>query len=130
MPQPPTPPRLKFSRDGTTRRRAERSDVKPLNKAPPPPTPTVTGLSFPTPCTERPPAPEPFSTPQGSSDGSFDLPVTPPDHESLDQLWGNIRHEKQLKEAKSRPKVKSLETPQLPQLQPAPNQQTLKKKRS
>jgi len=83
----------------------------------PPVVPNITGLSFPTSLPDRPMAPEPFSTPQGSSEGS-EGPVTPTEYESLDRLWDSLRHQKELKMAKQPAKVKSLEGTDLPELSP------------
>jgi hypothetical protein len=55
-------------------------------------------------------------------------PATPADLESLHQLWGSLRHEKELKEAKSRPKVQSLEAPDPPGLVAVPKQHIKKRK--
>lgn len=94
----------------------------------PPVTPNITGLSFPMSLPDRPMAPEPFSTPQGSS-GSSDGPVTPTEYESLDQLWDSLRHQKEIKMAKQPAKVKSLEGTDLPELSPPPKH-TIKKRKS
>jgi hypothetical protein len=94
----------------------------------PPVAPNITGLSYPMSLPDRPMAPEPFSTPQGSS-GSSDGPVTPTEYESLDQLWDSLRHQKELKMAKQPAKVKSLEGTDLPEL-PIAQRHTVKRKKS
>jgi len=113
----PTTPRLKLAKESAPR--VTKEHPKPFldNSLTQPITPAVTDLTYPATSPERPfipprpSAPEPFSTPQGSSDGSFDTLVTPDGCVSLGQLWDNLRYQKQLKEAKSPPKVKSLEDP-------------------
>jgi HSP20 family molecular chaperone IbpA len=47
-----------------------------------------------------------FHTGHSSSDDSIE-PVTPTDHESLDQLWSSLRQQKERKMAKEVPKIES-----------------------
>jgi hypothetical protein len=102
---------------------------RPIHKGFPPPTsPAVTGISYPRSPDDNLMPSEHFSTPQGSSEGSVE-PVTPTDYESLDNLWDNLRHQKELKMSKKSPKVKSLEGADLPELTP-PYKQSIKKRKS
>jgi hypothetical protein len=103
-------------------------------------TPAVTGITFPSPTEARSdnPKQKPFlmgtapesSIHQSSSDDSV-APITPTDLESLDQLWGSIRQEKERKMAQEPPKIKSLgesiATLPRPPMAPPDPQQTLKK---
>ena len=94
---------------------------------PPLASPAVTGISYPRSPEDKLMPPEHFSTLQGSSEGSEE-PVTPADFESLDNLWDNLRHQKELKMSKQPPKVKSLEGADLPEL--TPPKQTIKRRKS
>jgi hypothetical protein len=74
--------------------------------------------------------------PPSSNDSA--TPITPTDIESLDQLWGNIRLEKERKMAKDPLKIKSLEEnhSELPRLQvetgvlPPSSSHTLRRQKS
>jgi len=89
-----------------------------------PVTPAVTGIIYPSDApseTEfsryRPTHHQFYTHPNIAESSIDDVPESVADGQSLDQLWGTIRQQKERKMAKERPKVQSLEeaTPELPE---------------
>jgi hypothetical protein len=95
--------------------------IRAVDKANPSPvTPAVTGIVYPSSSpmdapteTEstryRPPPNRFYSHPNVAASSIDDVPESVADGQSLDQLWGSIRQQKERKMAKERPKVQSLE---------------------
>lgn len=87
----------------------------------------------------RPMAPEPFSTPHHShASTSTAGPSTPPDSDSLDRIWSEVRKNKERAMAVSPSKIKSLEvwsasdqsSPAIPSSPPADHRQHMKRRKS
>jgi len=99
---------------------------------PSPVTPAVTGIVYPSNSSMdapaeiestkyRPPPHHFYSHPNIAASSIDDVPESVADGQSLDQLWGSIRQQKERKMAKERPKVQSLEevADEAPSEQPA-----------
>jgi hypothetical protein len=127
------PPGIATSPRRSIDKAADNAHTSPL-------TPAVTGITFPSPTDtrsdnyrQRPSlrgvVPEPSLHPSSSDDSV--APITPTDIESLDQLWGSLRLEKERKMAQEPPKIKSLEgstlTPSRTPMAPPEPHHTLKK---
>ena len=97
------------------------ANIRAVNKTNPlPPTPAVTGIIYPSSSpmdapteTEstryRPPPNRFYRHPNVAASSIDDVPESVADGQSLDQLWGSIRQQKEQKMAKERPKIQSLE---------------------
>lgn len=96
-------------------RAADKANATPV-------TPAVTGIVYPssspmdapteTESTKYGPPPNRFyNHPNIAASSIDDVPESVADGQSLDQLWGSIRQQKERKMAKERPKVQSLEEP-------------------
>lgn len=97
---------------------SKQGDGKPHNNSPI--TPAVTGLFFPSPIDgnvqdngrQNPilrDVEAEFSIDERSQSYDTVDPITPTDYQALDELWGTLRMQKELKMAKEPPKVKSFE---------------------
>jgi len=95
----------------TSARRSDGPDVRLNDKATPSPvTPAVTGIIYPSP-TERTEIVDRKRYPVNEDNDPpsvHDHSDSPPNH-TLDEVWRTIQHEKALKVAKDRPKIRSLE---------------------